>query len=149
MPVPAALGAGFVAPEVGADVPKAREIAQLRRVSARLARVGGARPPLEIVRPNDPEAHAASLRPARLGAVRKPRVVTVAHVADLPPPAPPEERTAGQLVAEALRLYGRRFWAALALGVPPTALAALFIALADSELRRGLRLLVVAVAGSI
>jgi hypothetical protein len=70
-------------------------------------------------------------------------------VPDLPPPAPPEERTAGQLVAEALRLYGRRFWAALALGVPPTALAALFIALADSELRRGLRLLVVAVAGSV
>ena len=41
----------------------------------------------------------------------------------LPPPAPPEERTAGQLVGEALRLYGRRFWRALALGVGPVAVA--------------------------
>ena len=40
---------------------------------------------------------------------------------ELPPPAPPETRTSGQLVAEALRLYGRRFWAALALGVGPLA----------------------------
>ena len=38
---------------------------------------------------------------------------------ELPPPAPPETRTAGQLVAEALRLYGRRFWAALGLGIGP------------------------------
>ncbi|HEY8193376.1 MAG TPA: hypothetical protein VIF36_05565 [Gaiellaceae bacterium] len=38
---------------------------------------------------------------------------------ELPPPAPPETRTAGQLVAEAMRLYGRRFWAALALGIGP------------------------------
>ncbi len=38
---------------------------------------------------------------------------------ELPPPAPPETRTAGQLVAEAMRLYGRRFWLALALGVGP------------------------------
>jgi hypothetical protein len=37
---------------------------------------------------------------------------------DLPPPLPPEKRTVGQLVAEALRLYGRHFWAALVLGVP-------------------------------
>jgi hypothetical protein len=36
----------------------------------------------------------------------------------LPPPLPPETRPIGQLVAEAIRLYGRRFWAALALGVP-------------------------------
>jgi hypothetical protein len=35
-----------------------------------------------------------------------------------PPPLPPERRTVGQLIAEAIRLYGRRFWAALALGVP-------------------------------
>jgi hypothetical protein len=41
----------------------------------------------------------------------------------LPPPAPPKERTAGQLVAEALRLYGRRFWRALALGFGPVAVA--------------------------
>ncbi len=38
---------------------------------------------------------------------------------ELPPPAPPETRTAGQLVAETLRLYGRRFWAALTLGIGP------------------------------
>jgi hypothetical protein len=36
----------------------------------------------------------------------------------LPPPLPPGERTAGQVVAESIRLYGRRFWAALPLGVP-------------------------------
>lgn len=41
----------------------------------------------------------------------------------LPPPAPHEERTAGQLVAEALRLYGRRFWKALALGLGPVLVA--------------------------
>jgi hypothetical protein len=41
------------------------------------------------------------------------------RVPELPPPAPPETRTAGQLVAEAMRLYGRRFWIALALGVGP------------------------------
>jgi hypothetical protein len=40
-------------------------------------------------------------------------------VPELPPPSPPETRTAGQLVAEALRLYGRRFWPALALGAGP------------------------------
>lgn len=39
----------------------------------------------------------------------------------LPPPLPPGERTVGQLVAEALRLYGRRFWASLALGLGPAA----------------------------
>ena len=38
---------------------------------------------------------------------------------ELPPPAPPETRTSGQLVAEALRLYGRRFWRALMLGFGP------------------------------
>ena len=37
----------------------------------------------------------------------------------LPPPLPPERRTVGQLVAETLRLYGRRFWPSLALGVGP------------------------------
>jgi len=40
-------------------------------------------------------------------------------VPELPPPAPPETRTAGQLVAESMRLYGRRFWAALGLGLGP------------------------------
>jgi hypothetical protein len=34
----------------------------------------------------------------------------------LPAPLPPETRTVGQLVAEAIRLYGRRFWRALPLG---------------------------------
>jgi hypothetical protein len=38
----------------------------------------------------------------------------------VPPPLPPAERTAGQLVGEAMRLYGRRFWLGLLLGVPPT-----------------------------
>jgi hypothetical protein len=35
----------------------------------------------------------------------------------LPPPLPPETRTIGQLVAESIRLYGRRFWLALPLGL--------------------------------
>ena len=35
----------------------------------------------------------------------------------LPPPLPPESRTAGQVVAEAIRLYGARFWRALPLGL--------------------------------
>jgi hypothetical protein len=35
----------------------------------------------------------------------------------LPPPLPPEDRTVGQLVAETIRLYGRRFWRALPLGL--------------------------------
>jgi hypothetical protein len=47
----------------------------------------------------------------------------------LPPPAAPAERTAGQLVGEALRLYGRRFWRALALGVGPVVIAVLVNAL--------------------
>jgi hypothetical protein len=36
----------------------------------------------------------------------------------LPPPLPPRERTVGQLIAESIRLYGRRFWPSLLLGVP-------------------------------
>jgi hypothetical protein len=35
----------------------------------------------------------------------------------IPPPLPPETRTVGQLVAETLRLYARRPWRSLALGV--------------------------------
>ena len=42
---------------------------------------------------------------------------------DLPPPLPPETRTVGQLVAEAVRFYGSRFWPSLALGVPAAILA--------------------------
>jgi hypothetical protein len=36
----------------------------------------------------------------------------------LPPPLPPETRTVGQLVAEAIRLYGHSFRHALPLGLP-------------------------------
>src|SRR5438477_4912793 len=39
----------------------------------------------------------------------------------LPPPLPPAERTVGQLVAESIRLYGRRFWPSLVLGLPVAA----------------------------
>ncbi|HEX6761630.1 MAG TPA: hypothetical protein VF094_02395 [Gaiellaceae bacterium] len=35
---------------------------------------------------------------------------------DLPPPLPPHQRTVGQLIAETIRFYGHRFWAALPLG---------------------------------
>lgn len=42
---------------------------------------------------------------------------------NLPPPAPPETRTAGQLVAEAIRLYGRTFWRTVGLGLGPVAVA--------------------------
>ena len=40
----------------------------------------------------------------------------------LPPPLPPETRTVGQLVAEALKLYGARFWPSLSLGIGPALL---------------------------
>jgi len=40
----------------------------------------------------------------------------------LPAPLPPETRTVGQLVAESLRLYGRRFWPSLALGLSVAAI---------------------------
>ena len=36
----------------------------------------------------------------------------------LPAPLPPETRTVGQVVAEAIRLYGRRLWPSLPLGLP-------------------------------
>jgi hypothetical protein len=36
----------------------------------------------------------------------------------LPPPLPPAQRTVGQLVGEAIRAYGARFWQGLALGIP-------------------------------
>ena len=38
----------------------------------------------------------------------------------LPPPLPPETRTVGQLVAEAVKLYGDHLWTSLALGVSVT-----------------------------
>jgi hypothetical protein len=37
---------------------------------------------------------------------------------ELPAPLPPESRTVGQVVAEAIRLYGRSVWLALPLGIP-------------------------------
>jgi hypothetical protein len=41
----------------------------------------------------------------------------------LPPPLPPETRTVGQVVAETINLYRRRFWPSLALGLGPAAAA--------------------------
>jgi len=38
--------------------------------------------------------------------------------AALPAPLPPETRTVGQLVAEAIRFYGAHFWRSLLLGLP-------------------------------
>ena len=37
---------------------------------------------------------------------------------ELPPALPPETRPVGQLIAEALRLYGSAFWAVLPIGLP-------------------------------
>jgi hypothetical protein len=37
----------------------------------------------------------------------------------LPPPLPPETRTVGQLVAEAIRFYAAQFWRSLGLGLGP------------------------------
>jgi hypothetical protein len=37
---------------------------------------------------------------------------------ELPPPLPPETRTVGQLIAETIRFYQRRFWQVLPLGIP-------------------------------
>ncbi len=44
---------------------------------------------------------------------------------ELPPPLPPAERTIGQLVGEAMRAYGNRFWTSLAIGVPVAVVNAL------------------------
>jgi hypothetical protein len=65
-------------------------------------------------------------------------------VPELPPPLPPAERTVGQLVAESLRLYGRRFWPSLALGVPAALLNLLARVLDDTLL-----LVVVPVVGGL
>lgn len=45
------------------------------------------------------------------GGTRRPRE-------EAPPALPPERRPIGQLIAETIRLYGRRFWPSLALGLP-------------------------------
>src|SRR5919201_5469785 len=63
---------------------------------------------------------------------------------EFPPPLPPETRTVGQLVAEAIRYYGRRFWASLALGLPPASLV-----VAEAPLTQLERLVLLVTAGSI
>lgn len=70
-------------------------------------------------------------------------------MANLPPPAPPESRTAGQLVAEALRLYGNRFWAVLGLGVPPVLAGAALVAIFEAGFNRPTRLTAFLVLGSL
>jgi hypothetical protein len=62
----------------------------------------------------------------------------------LPPPLPPEERTIGQLVAEAIRLYGRRFWYALPLGASVAVLEQVLI-----EFQNEVRLLALATVGGM
>ena len=52
----------------------------------------------------------------------------------LPPPLPPAERTVGQLIAEAIRLYGQRFWRALPLGLPLAAVDQIGLG-QDSDIR--------------
>ena len=64
--------------------------------------------------------------------------------AQLPPPLPPETRTVGQLVAEALKLYGARFWPSLALGIGPAV-----VGIADAELDGAARVAVVLAAGPL
>jgi hypothetical protein len=49
----------------------------------------------------------------------------------LPPPLPPETRTVGQLVAEALKLYAGRFWPSLSLGIGPALLGVAAAELGD------------------
>ena len=63
---------------------------------------------------------------------------------ELPPPLPPETRTVGQLVAEAVRFYGNRFWPSLALGAPPAILV-----VAVAPLDRIERLVLVVTAGAL
>jgi hypothetical protein len=66
----------------------------------------------------------------------------------LPPPARPEERTAGQLVAEAMRLYGRHLWMALLLGVPPTLAGLVLAAAADAGASRAVELALALAVGA-
>jgi hypothetical protein len=63
----------------------------------------------------------------------------------LPPPLAPEDRTVGQLIAETIRLYGRRFWPSLSLGLAP---AALVIASVEAGNRLGL-LFALSVMGTV
>jgi hypothetical protein len=68
----------------------------------------------------------------------------VAQTRDLPPPLPPETRTVGQLVAESVRLYQRRFWRSLALGVPAAAVDSV-----ATNIPRNAAFVFVPVAGSL
>jgi hypothetical protein len=56
----------------------------------------------------------------------------------LPPPLPPERRTVGQLVGEAIRAYGARFWESLVLGVPVVVANGLVWARPSGDLRLAL-----------
>jgi hypothetical protein len=62
------------------------------------------------------------------------------------PPAPlaPEQRTVGQLVAEAIRFYGAHFWRSLSLGMPWAA-----IAVAAAPLERNPRIVFVVSTGAV
>ena len=62
----------------------------------------------------------------------------------LPEPLPPETRTVGQLVAESVRLYGRRFWRALATGIGPALLVVV-----GAPLDRAERLVFVVTVGTL
>jgi hypothetical protein len=53
----------------------------------------------------------------------------------LPPPLPPAQRTVGQLVGEAIRAYGARFWRGLALGIPVVLANALVWQRSSEDLR--------------
>ena len=53
----------------------------------------------------------------------------------LPPPLPPERRTVGQLVGEAIRAYGARFWKSLTLGLPVVVANALVWARPSGDLQ--------------
>jgi hypothetical protein len=66
------------------------------------------------------------------------------HSRELPPPLPPETRTVGQLVAEAVRFYGSRFWPSLSLGIGPAVLV-----VAEAHLSQRERLVLVATAGAV
>jgi hypothetical protein len=57
------------------------------------------------------------------------RTTRTPRTRELPPPLPPETRTIGQLIGEAMRAYGNRFWAALAIGVPVAVVNALVVAI--------------------
>ena len=59
----------------------------------------------------------------------------------LPPPLPPASRTVGQVVAEAIGLYQRNVWRALALGIPVAVADQL---IADRPVGQRIALLVVA-----